>query len=187
MISSFSNGIFAGSFEFAWFSNGMFRNFISLLITICLVSGFNNWKNVGTSLSENLSQIQCFPHFCILFMIATWLATMRHSPNLSTVSKVLIIPFPKNQWNGLMAPCCNTRLFCDILAVCAASAQSWLQNYDVNLPSFSITLTWLCSIWNFSSTLPFCSGVPGAVYSENTSSPSCLHAFSNEIFSHALC
>ncbi len=130
--------------------------------------------------------MQYFPQICNLFKRATQLAITQISPNHWTVSKILVLGFPKNWWFGIIPLFSDTRLFWNIVVLWAASAHSWFQSDNVNVPPFSMALTWLCSVANYLSTLSFYWGVLGAVYSKNIPNPSCLNAFSNEIISLAL-
>ncbi len=138
------------------------------------------------SSSADPNQIQCFPHFCILFIMATLLATLQISPNLWTASKILVLPFQNNLWHQLIAPCWETGLFCNTVAIWAATAQKRFWSDNVNFPPFSITLTRLWRVANFCSTILFFWWVPGAVYSKDTPNLSCFQAFSNQILYLAL-
>ncbi len=108
-----------------------------------------------TSTSANPRQMQWFPWFWILIIIATWLAKINISLNLGIVSKILVLPFPKNWWYGIIAPCQDNRLFWNTFGCWAASAQSWFLSDDVNFPPFNIALTQLYNAANFCSSLHF--------------------------------
>lgn len=122
--------------------------------------------------------MQLFPWFCILFIIATELATTQISQNLWIVSKILVCPFKNNWWYGTIAHCLNSRLFCSTVVVWATFAQSWFLDDDANFPPSNVALSQFYNIANFHFSLPFCWQVSGAICSKNTPGPSCLHAFS---------